>query len=130
MQFSAFSGAVTGTNVYKTRASWNGPEGQRLITYSWATTGTLTGTLALEESNSSRELIEQDIAGGTNYTDKATWNTVTLYDTSGTAMSAIAITNAMSDLIKHPEPGRAVRLKYTNATGSGTFAANVHTLRV
>jgi hypothetical protein len=127
MSFLTFSGDVTGTNVYKSTVSWNGYDRQKVFVFDFETTGTLTGTLAFEESDSDEELIRQDQAGGTNYTDKAKWRTLTIFDddVSGTPLSGVAITNAMADLVKFQDAGKAIRAKYTNATGSGTLAVSV-----
>lgn len=131
MSKQVFSGSVTGTSVYKSEISRNGADHRR---FSWVytTTGTLTGTLVVEGSNSSDDLLDFDKAGGTDTTDKATW--VPVYFTQSSSNSAAntkAINGAATDslLPVDNQSYKAYRVKYTNATNSGTLAVTVDTRR-
>lgn len=105
--FKVFSAvAVSGTTVYPSRPTEIPRQSE--LSYIVDTTGTLTGTLIVEVGNQTdEELAANADAGWTTY-DK-----VTLPAISGVMRFGISL---------RPTFGRA-RLKYTNATNSGTITA-------
>lgn len=120
MAGNVLSVATSGTNVYKSVATrFSGKS--RDVTWVYTTTGTLTGTLIVEGSNSDESLIERDAAGGTNVTDQATWVQYKhLLQNDGTAGHNVAISGAGSDYIEVVDaPFKAMRARYTNATNTG-----------
>jgi hypothetical protein len=130
MNTIALSASASSTTVYKGAVSWNGVGNQKVFDYDYTITGTVTGTLAFETSDSDPELIRQDQAGGAGYTDKATWRTHTIYNTAGTALSGISVTNSSGDVVRLTGVGTAVRPKWTNATGSATVVVRVSSRRL
>lgn len=119
------SQAVSSTNNYKSKPLGRGRVREKAWTIDWDIVGTLSGTLVIEVSNSDDQLIALDLGDAANQTDKAVWRTFQpIYDATDSlvASGAIAITNSTSDGIVIEAPGwNAIRVKYTNATGSGTI---------
>jgi hypothetical protein len=132
MSISVLSASVTGTSVYKSRVTRNSPEWQRRLSYLYTFSGTMTGTAVLEGTNSSDGLIEADLAGGTDTTDKATWVPVFYtMSSSNTAVNTKSVSAAGSDsmLPTDNQTYKAYRFKYTNATDSGTVSVLVYSTR-
>jgi len=100
--------AVSGTDTYKSASS--NIQGARLVSYIVAFTGTMTGTLTVEVSNSSQDQVN----AGTD-----TWTTY-----SGISIPAITTATTFGIELVDLAFGR-VRLSYTNATNSGTVTATV-----
>ena len=121
MAGNVLSVSASGTDVYKSRVT-KLDDKSKDVTWVWTTTGTLTGTLIVEFTNSPNAQIERDQAGGTNTTDSAVWVQYKhLLQNDGSAGHNIAISGAASDYIELVDsPGKALRVKYTNATNSGT----------
>lgn len=120
MGLNVLSSAVSSTNTYTTKPTFNSAGGAHSseFTYVYVFTGTMTGSLFVEGSNSPKDLIDQDI-GGTNLTDKARW---VVYDEHLAAGTSIAISGAVADSILLAFASYdAVRLRYVNATNSGTI---------
>lgn len=121
--------AVSSTNNYKGGPTRNGRDKEAIFLVTWVITGTLTGTIIFEGSDSSEDLIKADVGNVANQTDVATWiKLAPIYDVTDTivASASIAITNSTTDGIVISDQGfRAIRPKYTNATGSGTIVFTV-----
>jgi len=117
---NVLSASTSSTNVYKSKVTQLAGK-SRDITWVYVITGTLTGTLIVEGSNSDEDLIRADAAGGTNTTDQAVWvqyKHLTAVD--GTAAHTIAVSGAVTDYIEVVDaPFKGMRVKYTNATNTG-----------
>lgn len=99
--------AASGTNTYK--SEWTDIRGMNEVSFHVVTTGTLTGALTVEVSNST----DEELAAGTGLTP-------VVYD----LISPPAISGAMNfGLTLSPRGWGKVRLSYTNATNSGTITA-------
>lgn len=123
MAGNVLSVSPSGTSVYKSKATRLGGK-SRDVTWVYTTTGTLTGTLIIQGSNSDDALIDHDAAGGTDTTDKALWVQYKhLLTETGAAGHNIAISGAVAgDYIEIVDaPFKAVRVQYTNASNSGTL---------
>ena len=101
--------AVSGTNTYNSSSIT--PNGIGDLAWQVRFTGTETGTLVVQVSNSS----DAAIAAGTD-----TWTTYTL-------VSLPSISGAMDFLVKctRLRGVKRARLQYVNATNSGTIFADV-----
>lgn len=125
--------AVSSTNNYKGKPCFAGPIKAKIYTITWVITGTLTGTVIFEGTNSDDVLVQQDVGNVANQTDLATWIKVApIYDGTDTivASASIAITNSTTDAIAIDSGVtgfKALRPRYTNATGSGTIVFTVTT---
>lgn len=127
--------AVSGTNVYKSLVTRNGRGEQHVFSLDWDISGTVTGTLVVETSDSDRELVDQDAQaligadGSPGYTDRAKWRALAVRnDVTGVAATSIAISNTSADTIRLAfMTSDAIRFKYTNATGSGVLTTRCGT---
>lgn len=128
MGLNVLSAAVSGTSTYTTKPTFNSAGSARasVFSYVFVFTGTMTGSLFVEGSNSPKEFIEQDI-GGVGLTDKARW---VIYDEHLSSGTSIPIAGAVaSSILLAFASYDAVRLRYVNATNSGTIDITVSVRR-
>jgi hypothetical protein len=119
--------SLAGTNTYYSHVSVI--ENMGWITYVYKfvrSSGTLAGTLTVEVCNASSAqynaalALDGGAAGGANV-NALMWDT---YDPPGFSITAINTSGTQTDNIELQAMGYAlVRLKYVNATGTGTVTA-------
>lgn len=122
MKFDDYVVSVSSTHTYKTPVMMNG-EFQHLFAWDYAFVGTMTGVLYVDHSNSPIHEIKQDALGGTDTTDIAVWRAYDRLKTkAGVQIDSVTISAAVADVIMALKiTTNAVRLRYVNATNTGTL---------